>query len=41
VIEFTKFIGRKKRQVERVEVKASELEKVLEERGQNAQLSLF
>ena len=41
VIEFTKFIGRKKRQIERVEVKALELEQVLEEKGQSAQLSLF
>jgi len=41
VIEFTKFISRKKKQIERVEVKASELEQVLEERGQSAQLSLF
>jgi len=41
VIEFTKFISRRKKKIERVEVKASELKKVLEEKGQNAQLSLF
>ena len=41
VIEFTKFISRRKKKIERVEVKASELKKVLEEKGQSAQLSLF
>ena len=41
VIEFTKFISRRKKKIERVEVKASELKKVLEEKGGSAQLSLF
>jgi PP-loop superfamily ATP-utilizing enzyme len=41
VIEFTKFISRRKKQIERVEVKASELKKIIKEKGQSAQLSLF
>ena len=41
IIEFTKFISRNKRQVERVEVKASDLKKILKEKGQSAQILLF
>jgi len=41
VIEFTKFISRRKKQIERVEVKASDIKKILEEKGGSAQLPLF
>ena len=41
VVEFTKFLSKRKKQIERVEVKVSELSKIMSEKGKVAQLSLF